>query len=81
MGHAEGDAGVAQDARQGQHDFAALRVVCAHAAQPEAVLLGAVEEGEGLFGDELVAFGGWKAERVAGFFEGEGFGEDGESDV
>ena len=40
--HAERDAGVAQHARQRQHDLAPLRIVSAHAAQPEAIFLRAV---------------------------------------
>ena len=45
--HAEGGAEVVHDAGEVGDDLAAVGVVAAHAAEPEAVLLGAVEDGEG----------------------------------
>ena len=48
-----------------------MRVVGAHAAEPETILLGSVEDGERGAGDELVALGGGQAERVAGFLQRE----------
>ena len=68
---AEGGAEVGHDAGEVGDDLAGVGVVAAHAAEPEAVLLGAVEDGEGGAGDELVALGGGQAEGVAGAFEGE----------
>ena len=68
---AEGGAEVLHDAGEVGDDLAALGVVAAHAAEPEAVLLRAVEDGEGLFLDEFVALHGAEAEGVAVLFEGE----------
>ena len=48
-----------------------LRIVGAHAAEPEAVFLRAVEDGKLLLLDELVALGGAEAQRVAVAFERE----------
>jgi hypothetical protein len=45
---AEGGAEVVHDAGEVGDDLAAVGVVGAHAAEPEAVLLGAVEDGEAL---------------------------------
>ena len=59
------------DAGEVGDDLAALGIVAAHAAEPEAVLLRAVEDGEGLLLDKFVALGGGEAEGVAVFFEGE----------
>jgi len=47
--HAKTDAGVAEQARQRQYDLTSLGIVGAHAAQPQAVFLGAVEQGQGVF--------------------------------
>ena len=66
---AEAGAEVGHDAGEVGDDLAAVRVVGAHAAEPEAVFLGAVEDGELGAGDELVAFGGGQAESVAGFLQ------------
>src|SRR5579884_57951 len=63
--HAEGDAGVAQHARECQHDLAALRIVSAHAAEPQAVFLRAVVEGQLVLLDEFLALGGGEPESVA----------------
>ena len=57
---------MAHDAGEVGDNLAAVGVVGAHAAQPEAVLLRAVEEGQPGAGDELVALGGGQAEGVAG---------------
>ena len=54
-----------QHAGEGDDDFAALRVVRAHAAQPQAVFLRAVIDGKLVLRDELVALGRGEAERVA----------------
>ncbi len=62
---------VVHDAGEVGDDLAALGVVGAHAAQPQAVFLRAVEEGELLPLDELVAFGGAEAECVGAALEGE----------
>ncbi len=59
------------DAGEVGHDLAAVRVVGAHAAEPEAVLLRAVEDGQRGAGDEFVALGGGQAEGVAGPFQRE----------
>jgi hypothetical protein len=56
---------VAQDARQGEHRLAALRVVCAHAAEPEAVRLGSVVNRQAIFLDEVLALAGGEIEGVA----------------
>lgn len=66
---AEGDFVVAEHLYQGRDDFAALGVVATHATHPEGVFLGAVEEGEFEFFDELVAFGGGEAHGIAIAFE------------
>jgi hypothetical protein len=68
---AEGGAEVGHDAGEVGDDLAALGVVAAHAAEPEAVLLGAVEDGEGLLRDELVALHRAETEGVSGLLEGE----------
>ena len=52
-------------------DLAAVGIVAAHAAEPEAIFLCAVEDRQPGAGDELVAFGGGQAERVAGFLQRE----------
>ncbi len=62
---------VVHDAGEVGDDLAALGVVSAHAAEPQAILLGPVEEGQLLLLDELVAVGGAEAESVAAAFEGE----------
>ena len=59
------------DAGEVGDDLAALGVVGAHAAEPQTIFLGSVEEGELLALDELVAFGGADAEGVAAALEGE----------
>ena len=48
---------VVHDAGEVGDDFAALGVVAAHAAEPEAIFLCAVEDGELLLLDEFVALG------------------------
>ena len=58
-------------AREGGDDLAALRIVGAHAAEPQAIFLGAVEDRQLFLGDELVALGRAEAERVAVAFERE----------
>src|SRR5947209_617706 len=50
---AEGDARMPQDARQRQNDVAALRVIRAHAAEPQAILLRSVVDGELVLLDEF----------------------------
>ena len=52
-------------------DFAAFGVVSAHAAEPEAIFLRAVEDGELLFLDELVALESADAEGIDAAFESE----------
>ena len=47
---------VVHDAGEVGDDLAALGIVSAHAAEPEAIFLGAVEDGECLLLDEFVAF-------------------------
>jgi len=64
--HAERHARVAQNARQGQHRLAALRVVCAHAAEPQAVGLRAVVNRQPILLDETQALAGGEAESVPG---------------
>ena len=59
------------DAGEVGDDLAAVGIVGAHAAEPEAVLLCPVEDGERGAGDELVALGGGQAEGVAGFLQRE----------
>ena len=66
---AEGCAEVAHDGCERSDDLAATRVVGAHAAEPEAVLLGTVEDGELLFGDEFVALSLREAHGVAVAFK------------
>jgi hypothetical protein len=68
---AERGAEMLHHAGEGGDDLAALRIVSAHAAQPETVLLGAVENRKLFFGDELVAFGRAESQRIAIAFEGE----------
>src|ERR1041385_4247968 len=43
--HAESDPEMVQDARQRQVDLAPLRIVSAHASQPETILLRAIVDG------------------------------------
>jgi len=62
---------MAHDAGEVGDNLATVGVVGAHAAEPEAVLLRAVEDRQRGAGDELVALGGGQAEGVAGFFERE----------
>src|SRR5579883_289349 len=62
--HAEGDAGVTQHARERKHNLAALRIVCPHAAEPEAVFLRAVVKRQLVLLDEFLALGGGEAESV-----------------
>src|SRR4051794_26763791 len=52
-------------AGESDHDLAAMRVVCAHATEPQAVLLRAVEHGEFLFRNESVALAPREAHGVA----------------
>src|SRR5579872_3773647 len=52
-------------AREGRHDLPALWIVSAHAAEPQAVLLGPVESRELLACDELLPLGRAHAQRVA----------------
>src|SRR5215472_3131571 len=47
----------------------ALRVVSAHASQPQTILLAAVKDGQFLFLNELVALGGGEAQRVSIAFQ------------
>ncbi len=63
--HAEAGSQMAHHLREGGYDLAALRIVAAHAAEPQAIFLRAVEDGELLFRDKFVALGGGEAERVA----------------
>jgi hypothetical protein len=56
---------VAQHARQRQHDFAALRIVRAHAAQPEAIFLRAVVNRQLVFLDEFLPLAGGESQRIA----------------
>ncbi len=66
---AEGGAEVGHDAGEVGDDLAAVGIVGAHAAEPKAVLLGAIEDGQVGSGNEFVALGCGQAEGVAGFFE------------
>src|SRR6516162_1706326 len=63
--HTEADAEVAQHAHECQHDFAALRIIGAHAAQPQAVFLGGVVERQRIRFDEFLAFAPRQAQRIA----------------
>ena len=69
--HTERCSKVLHDAGKVGYDLAALGVKAAHAAQPEAVLLRAVEDGEALLGNEFIALHGAEPEGVALAFEGE----------
>ena len=68
--HAVAGAEVAHDLDEAADDLAAFGVVAAHAAEPEAVFLGAVEDGQLLFLNKLIAFKSAQAERVGVAFEG-----------
>src|SRR5262245_55742619 len=57
--------------REGCNNFAALRIITAHAAEPQTILLSAVENRKLLFLDKFVAFGSTEAERVAIAFQRE----------
>ena len=67
--NAEGGSEMLHDAGEVGDDLATLGVVSSHAAEPEAILLGPVEDGEGLLLDEFVALHRAQAERVALFFQ------------
>ena len=69
--HAVAGAEEVHDAGEIGDDLAAFGVVSTHAAQPQTVLLGAVEDGEFLPLDKLVAFGRTETERVRAAFESE----------
>ena len=62
--HAVAGAEVIHHAGEVGDDLAALGIVSAHAAEPQAVFLGAVEDGELLLLDKFVALGGAHAECV-----------------
>ena len=66
---AESGSQVRHHARKRSDDLAALRIVGAHAAEPQAVFLSAVEDRELLLLNEFVALGRAEAERVAVAFE------------
>ena len=66
---AEGGTDVRHDAGEIGDDFAAFGIVSAHAAQPEAVFLGAVEDRKLLLVDEFLALGGGEAQGVAVAFQ------------
>ena len=51
------------------HDFAAARIVSSHAAQPKAILLGAVVVRQFVLLDELLALASGHPERIAVPFE------------
>ena len=51
------------------HNFTSFRIVAAHAAQPQAVFLGAVEDRKLLFVDKFLALSGGEAEGVAVAFQ------------
>ena len=59
------------DAGEVGDNLASVGIVRAHAAEPQAVLLSAVEDGQLGVGDELVPLGCGQAERVAGLFQRE----------
>ena len=61
---AEACAEVAHDAGEVGDDLAALWIVAAHAAEPEAVFLGSVEDGQGLLLDEAIALSGAEAKSI-----------------
>src|SRR5665213_508213 len=56
-------------ARKRRDDLAALRIVGAHAAQPQAIFLSTVKYRKFLLLNEFVALGGAEAERVPVTFE------------
>src|ERR1035437_3012024 len=64
--HAEGHARASQHARQRQYRLAALRIVCAHAAEPEAVFLRAVVIRQAILLNELLPLAGGEPQGVAG---------------
>ena len=66
---AEADVQSPENPHQRRDDFPALRIVRAHAAQPQTILLRAIEDGQLLLLDEFVAFARRKAERVAVAFQ------------
>ena len=66
---AEGGSQMIHHAREGSDDLAAARIVRAHAAEPQAIFLRAVEDRKLLLLDEFVAFRGAEAERVAVAFQ------------
>src|ERR1700685_447595 len=63
--NAERGAEVAHHSCERTDDLAAAWIIGPHAAEPQAVFLGAVEDGELLLGDEFVAFGLREAHGVA----------------
>src|ERR1017187_9011378 len=65
------DAEVIQNAREVGHDLAALRIVGAHASQPQAVLLRPVKDGQRRLLDKLVALRCGHAQRVAASLQGQ----------
>src|SRR5690348_2502761 len=67
--NAEGSSEVRHYARKRRDDFAALRIIGTHAAQPQTVFLSTVEDGKSLLLNKFVALGGTEAERVAITFE------------
>ena len=68
---AEACAEIAHDAGEVGDNLAAFGIVAAHAAEPQAVLLRTVEDGELLLLDELVALTGLHAESIGAAFEAE----------
>ena len=69
--HAEGDPEMTQHLHQRQHGFAARRIVSAHAAQPEAIFLGAVVDRQRVLLDELLPLARRHAQRIAVALHGE----------
>src|ERR1700722_16912951 len=61
---------MAQNLHEGQDNLTPRWVVCPHAAQPQAILLCAVVDGQFVFLDELHALARREAQRIPSPFQG-----------
>src|SRR5580698_1448313 len=67
--HSESDVQSSKHPHQGRDDFPAPRIVPAHAAEPQAILLRTIEDGKLLLLNEFIALVGRKPKRVAVTFQ------------
>ncbi len=69
--HTETRTEVAHHPHQRQHDLASAGIVCAHAAEPQAILLRSIEEGQRILLNKLVTLGCAHAQRIAAALQGQ----------